>query len=150
MGGRIVAFNVKGAPVPQGSVVAHAARRKDGSHYATIHYEVGTKLHAWRRAIGVAAREVWGDELTFGPVALTISFQIARPLSHYRGLEKLIRESHIGDVPDGRPDLDKLIRAVLDSLTDIVYADDAQVTYVVASKVYAAEGGVEIIVDALP
>jgi Holliday junction resolvase RusA-like endonuclease len=39
-----------------------------------------------------------------------------------------------------RPDLDKLIRAVLDGLADILIPDDAQVVSISASKRYAAEG----------
>ncbi len=39
-----------------------------------------------------------------------------------------------------RPDLDKLCRACLDSLTGIVWRDDAQVVRLEASKDYGAPG----------
>ena len=38
--------------------------------------------------------------------------------------------------PTVRPDIDKCLRAVLDVLTGIAYADDSQVVYAVASKTY--------------
>lgn len=38
--------------------------------------------------------------------------------------------------PTVRPDLDKLLRAVLDALTGIAYQDDSQVVQVTTSKVY--------------
>ena len=43
-----------------------------------------------------------------------------------------------------RPDVDKLIRAVLDALTGIVYADDSQVTAVSAAKLFDPKPRVEI------
>jgi Holliday junction resolvase RusA-like endonuclease len=42
------------------------------------------------------------------------------------------------------PDLDKLVRAILDSLTGVVWRDDAQVVDIVARKVYAETPGVDI------
>lgn len=38
--------------------------------------------------------------------------------------------------PTVRPDLDKCLRAVLDALTGVAYADDSQVVAVVTDKVY--------------
>ena len=46
--------------------------------------------------------------------------------------------------PTVAPDLDKLVRAVLDALTGICYLDDSQVTDIRASKVYGSSTGVEI------
>jgi len=46
--------------------------------------------------------------------------------------------------PTVPPDLDKLIRAVLDGLTAIAYKDDAQVTEIRAVKIYGDRPGVEI------
>jgi crossover junction endodeoxyribonuclease RusA len=42
--------------------------------------------------------------------------------------------------PDKRPDLDKLIRAVLDALTQVIFADDSQVVEIRATKDYVAPG----------
>jgi Holliday junction resolvase RusA-like endonuclease len=39
-----------------------------------------------------------------------------------------------------KPDIDKLLRAVLDPLTGIVMVDDSRVAYVTASKRYAIDG----------
>ena len=38
--------------------------------------------------------------------------------------------------PSVRPDIDKLLRAILDALTGVGYADDAQVVAVTTSKAY--------------
>ena len=44
--------------------------------------------------------------------------------------------------PDRKPDIDKNLRAVCDSLTDAgVWEDDARVVHCVASKVFAGSPG---------
>jgi len=43
-----------------------------------------------------------------------------------------------------RPDLDKLVRAVLDALTDVCYEDDSQVIRLRASKVWAPTTLIEV------
>jgi Holliday junction resolvase RusA-like endonuclease len=43
-----------------------------------------------------------------------------------------------------RPDLDKLVRAVLDSLTGVCYEDDSQVIRLRASKVWASYTLIEV------
>ena len=43
-----------------------------------------------------------------------------------------------------KPDIDNLIKGVLDSLNGIAYKDDAQVVMIQARKQYAAENGVKI------
>lgn len=155
MGGeRQVTFFVAGAPIPQGSVTAHAAKRKDGSHYGVVHYAVGTKLHRWRNKISKAARAEWGDDMTYHPVTLALVFYRARPLSHYQGLAFDVRPRYVTDVPDTSPDLDKLVRAVMDALTDVVYVDDSQVVEIGATKRYVPNRehppGVEVSIIALP
>lgn len=133
---RLVSFYVRGAPIPQGSVTAHATRRKDGSLFAAVHYPSGSKLHGWRRAISVAARAEWGDEMTYNAIRLKLHYYMKRPLSHYRTVDMLLRRGY-GEVHhENVPDLDKLVRATLDALTDVVYADDKQVIEIHAHKLY--------------
>jgi len=50
--------------------------------------------------------------------------------------------------PSVAPDLDKLVRAVLDGLTAIAYRDDGQVTLITASKIYGENPGVSVSVGA--
>jgi Holliday junction resolvase RusA-like endonuclease len=47
-------------------------------------------------------------------------------------------------MPTVPPDLDKLIRAVLDGLTGVAYKDDGQVVRITAVKIYAQKIGVQI------
>ena len=48
------------------------------------------------------------------------------------------------DFPTVAPDLDKLVRGVLDSLTACAYLDDSQVIDIKAKKVYSDIPGVDI------
>ncbi|MGI8622680.1 MAG: RusA family crossover junction endodeoxyribonuclease [Solirubrobacteraceae bacterium] len=99
-------------------------------------------LKVWRSAVGEAGRvamEAAGRALLSGPVAVEVVFFLERPLVHHRGR----RRSHPvrGDAPTLNatlPDLDKLVRALLDSLTGVVWVDDGQVAQVAAVKRYAA------------
>ena len=67
-----------------------------------------------------------------GPVRMSLDFY----LSKGHTVKRLL--------PTVPPDLDKLIRAVLDALTGIAYQDDAQVVELLTSKKYGAEPGVDI------
>lgn len=136
MSERSVSFVVRGAPIPQGSVTAHATRRKDGTLFAAVHYASGTKLHAWRRATSIAARSVWGDDLTYHPVRLHLIYWMGRPLAHYRTLAMELRPGFDRMAHEHPPDLDKLVRATMDALTDVVYEDDKQVIELRAQKLY--------------
>ncbi|HVO78297.1 MAG TPA: RusA family crossover junction endodeoxyribonuclease [Methanomassiliicoccales archaeon] len=74
---------------------------------------------------------------------VSVEFVFARPKS----LPKRVKHD------TKRPDLDKLVRAVLDGLTMHLIPDDSQVVVIQARKRYAAEGdtpGARIIVKRIP
>lgn len=114
-----------GRPAPQGS---KAVNRRTG-----MMFESSKLLPAWRRAMDMrlTAERVAHHGLTFtGPVVVSATFIIPRPKSHYRTGRNaaLLRES-APRVHTQKPDLDKLVRAVLDALTRSgLIADDAQVS----------------------
>lgn len=99
-------------------------------------------LMAWRSAVAAAGGEAMaaaGAELFVGAVGVAVTFWVPRPLVHHRGRRRShpVRE----DAPlfsAAKPDVDKLVRALLDSLTGVVWGDDAQVAQVTAEKRYAA------------
>lgn len=84
------------------------------------------------------------QSLSDGPVEVTVTFYLKRPKAHLnsRGELKPSAPSYVCK----RPDLDKLVRAVLDGMTEAgVWADDNQVSKVTAVKLYG-EPGAEIVV----
>ena len=67
-----------------------------------------------------------------GPVSMEIVFHFARPKSHFGKVLKASAPDHHVK----RPDVDNLIKTVLDGMNGIAWIDDAQVVYVKASKVW--------------
>jgi Holliday junction resolvase RusA-like endonuclease len=93
----------------------------------------GSALAVWRSTVALAAKAAEARKIE-GPVSMKLDFHLVKPRTVKR------------DMPTVPPDLDKLIRAILDSLTQIVYFDDSQVVQITASKSYAEEPGVDIAV----
>jgi Holliday junction resolvase RusA-like endonuclease len=118
---------VYGEPVAKGSMKGFNA----GGRVILTNDNVKTKdwqtLVAW--TAGQKCREVTG-----GPVSLLISFYLPKGKTVKR------------DLPTTKPDIDKLLRCVLDALTGIVYKDDGQVVGVLCFKRYDDRPRVEITV----
>lgn len=118
----MISFSVDGQPIPQGSM------KVINGHI--IHTQ-GSALAAWRSAIALAARQA-GALPAEGALELDMTFTMQKP--------RTVTRSH----PTVPPDLDKLVRAVLDGLTAIAYRDDSQVTAFTARKVYGERIGLDI------
>ena len=118
-------FDVRGIPAPQGS------KRHMGN--GVMVESAGQKLKSWREAVRAecvaAMLNTDTATITAGPVAVTATFLMPRPRSHYRTGKRAgeLRD----DAPryvDKRPDIDKLVRATLDALrSGGAYMDDSQV-----------------------
>lgn len=116
---------VAGVPAPQGS-------KTRGAHGGM--FESSRKVGEWRSRVALAAQEAMlGAPPSPLPVSLRASFLFTRPKSHLTTKGQLRKGAPL--IPT-RPDLDKLVRAVLDALTGIAYADDGQVSLLTASKDY--------------
>lgn len=92
-----------------------------------------SKHKKWRNAIVFAALDLIGDDWTpiDEPVELTVIFYLPRPKS-------VLTRSF----PAVMPDLDKLVRAVGDSLTNAgIIIDDSRIITITAHKLYADDRG---------
>lgn len=114
------------AGTPKGQPRPKAYRR--GAHAAV--YDPGTAAE-WKFLI---ARAFEGVELPDGPLCVSLKFQMPRPKSHYR------TGKHAGKLKDSapywhtkKPDLDNLIKAVLDAMP---LGDDARVARMAPGKAY--------------
>jgi crossover junction endodeoxyribonuclease RusA len=119
----VLTFFVPGRCAPQGS------KRSVGRGRFV---EASKYLPAWRKAITefaiyAATEHSWDTEA--GPVQLEVTFFLERPAS----ISPSKRPYPI--VP---PDVDKLVRAIGDGLTDAgVWGDDSQVVELIARKRYS-------------
>jgi Holliday junction resolvase RusA-like endonuclease len=114
-----VSFSVTGNPASQGS-------------HAIMHGRIvqvnSSKHKAWRKAIVQEAIATLPDDWQpiDEPCELVVNFYLPKPKTIDRQL------------PSVSPDLDKLIRAVGDSLTDSgVVTDDSRIVRISARKLYA-------------
>ena len=128
-----VSLSVTGNPASQGS---HAIM------YGRIVQVNSSKHKSWRKAIVQEAIATLPDDWQpiDEPCELIVNFYMPKPASVKRSL------------PTVSPDLDKLIRAVGDSLTDSgIVIDDSRIVRISARKLYAEgiEPGATILVKTL-
>jgi Holliday junction resolvase RusA-like endonuclease len=136
---------VPGRPVPQGSKTAFV-NKKTGR---PVVVDKDTRLPAWRMKITAAAIEAQAEQMHtkqldfpfIGPVGARITFLLARPKADYgTGRNASIVKASALSHPATMPDLDKLLRAVFDGLTDAgVWRDDAQVVWCQTAKYYVGD-----------
>ncbi len=115
--------------MPQGSktgfVVGGRVRLVEQANRPTKTRKAGA-LKRWRASIAEQARVAMGGRPPWqAHCRLSCEFVFARPASHWTTTGKLRKGAP--DFP-GVPDLSKLVRAVEDALTGIVYRDDSLVS----------------------
>lgn len=137
--------HVIGKPVQQGSKVAN--RFGHGVRDANA-----TKLKPWRAEVsGTVAQAMHDTGWTTldGPIGIELTFTHVRPAAHYgTGRNAGVLKDSAPFWKSTGPDIDKLTRAILDSLTDArAIRDDARVARLVVDDLWAdAEAGVRIVV----
>lgn len=122
---------VPGIPRPAGSKRV-VTNRSTGKAYVI---DANPKSRDWKTTVAQCASDAWnGEPLMTGPIRLTIVFCVARPRAHYgaKGSLKLSAPTY----PTTRPDLTKLVRAIEDALTGVIWRDDSQVVVQNVRKIY--------------
>lgn len=122
-------FLVLGKPAPQGS------KRLLG----TALIESSPSLKPWRTDCKMCALQSRPSDWTLDqPIRISVDFRFKRPKSH---CNRSGVRSNAPRFPQTRSvgDVDKLSRALLDSLTEVAYNDDSQVVSLNATKSYCLE-----------
>jgi crossover junction endodeoxyribonuclease RusA len=115
-------IDVSGEPASQGS-------------HSVIHGRIvqvnSAKHKRWRNAVAFAALDLITDgwQLLDEPLELSVIFYLPRPKTATR------------EFPAVMPDVDKLLRAVFDSLSGVIYLDDSRIIRATAQKLYADDRG---------
>jgi crossover junction endodeoxyribonuclease RusA len=122
-----ITIDVSGEPASQGS-------------HSVIHGRIvqvnSAKHKRWRNAVSFAALDLVGPDFTplDEPLELSVIFYLPRPKTATREFPAVI------------PDVDKLLRAVFDSLSGIIYLDDSRIIRATAQKLYADARGVGAVI----
>ena len=128
----MISFTAIGTPAPKGSTKAFY---RPGMRFPVV-TEDNKHTRPWASEVKGSALEtirtlgIFGIVYPDAPIDLKIIFYMPRPKS----LPKRVL------FHTKKPDLDKLVRAVKDALTGVLWSDDSQVMEIRARKVYAAEG----------
>lgn len=142
----MISFFVPGVPVPKGSAKAYVNKH---TGRAQVMQDNREKQKPWASAITLTAMER-GVKGTLAPVRVSLAFSMPRLKSHYgTGKNSTSIKPNAPNKHTSKPDLDKLIRCVLDALTGVAWHDDSQVVEVSASKYYRDDPGVIITLETL-
>jgi len=120
---------VEGQPKSKGR--PRFARGRAYTPASTLQYE---------RLVAAAAREVITEPIT-GNVQVDIIAVYQVPKSWAKALQASARR---GDIMPTRPDIDNVIKIILDGLNGAAYVDDQQVHMISAEKTYGDKPRVEI------
>jgi len=119
----MIAFTVTGAPQTKGSAKAF---KHNGTGRIIVRND-NPRCKSWQADVAWQAKGAMaGRRAEPGPVRVAVLFTVARPPT-----SRLLAP---------RLDLDKLLRALLDAMTGIVYVDDSQVVEVTARKAWGPGG----------
>jgi crossover junction endodeoxyribonuclease RusA len=122
-----IMFMVRGTPATQGNKTAfvaggRAVMREGKSKKASEGF------HAWRHGIATEARAAMAERPQFtGPLCVQLRFALPKPASAPKTKVTWPIKARSGDI-------DKLARAALDAMTDVVFADDSQVVRLEVTK----------------
>lgn len=135
----MIAFTIEGIPQPRGSKKALPNRATGRA----MMVDANPKSGPWMNAVAhQASQAMAGKPLLTGPVELVVTFAFPRPKSHYR-TGKNATQLRL-DAPEWhakKPDSDKLIRAIGDGMTGVVYRDDSQIAALKVEKRYTESSG---------
>ena len=142
MADMILAVFVPGTPVAKGST--HAFAHKTTGRIITMQTNA-KRQKPWASLIALSAKEAMSGGPVDGPVSIDIAFTMPRPKNHYRtGKNAALLKDGAPAYHTKTPDIDKLVRCVLDALTGVAWHDDSQVWHVNSAKHYGRAEGAAI------
>ena len=137
-------FTVDGKPVGKG-------RPKFTSKGGFTRAYTPKSTSDYETKVAEAYRAKYGNSMADTDTSLCVSIRAVFPIP--QSMRKAEREKAIQDEikPLKKPDLDNIVKIVLDGLNGVAYEDDVCVTTVLASKCYTSdkncEGFVDIIIE---
>lgn len=135
----MIAFTVEGIPQPRGSKKALPNRATGRAMMVDSNPKSGPWMNAVAHQASLAMN---GLPLLAGPVEVVVTFAFPRPKSHYRtGKRANELRDDAPEMHSKKPDCDKLVRAIGDGMTGVVYRDDSQIALLQINKRYTDSSG---------
>ena len=133
---RALEFFVPGTPAPGGSKRAFVVKGR------AVVVDDCKRNKPWRERVTAVAREALDGPLLSGPLELRVVFILPRPKGHFgTGKNAATIKASAPPHPTVKPDTTKLLRALEDALTEVVWRDDTQVVVQSAVKRYQVASG---------
>lgn len=145
----MIGFTVLGHAEPAGSKRAFSVRRAGVPTGRVAVADDNPKAKSWQHDVRTAAAEAMQEQadperpgdpaphLLDGPLSLDVRFYFARPRGHFgTGRNSAKLKPSAPTYPIVRPDTTKLVRAIEDALTGVLWRDDSLVVSQVAAKLY--------------
>ena len=127
----MVAFVIPGEPV----ALARPRAMSFGGH-ARVYEPSKSPSAQWKGRAAWTLREAMGGKPPLdGPVTLTVIFTFTLPRSRWKKKAPVAEQPHTK-----RPDLDNLVKNLLDASNGVVVVDDSQVCHIDAVKVIGRQG----------
>jgi Holliday junction resolvase RusA-like endonuclease len=125
-------FHVSGTPKAQPRVKAFVR----GGHAGVY---TPDSAESWKQAVRQQAIANAPECFTAAPIRIHLDFFLPRPKGHYKRDGSLKADQAIWH--QRKPDLDNLIKAVTDAITDTqrIWLDDSQICQLTATKTYALQ-----------
>lgn len=103
------------------------------------------RTRTYEQAVAWECRKAMqGKEPSTLPQHVSIGVSIKPPKSWSKA--KTAKALH-GEIKPGKPDIDNFLKAILDGCNGVAFVDDAQVISVYATKQYAEEEGVHVVIE---
>lgn len=143
----VIQFTVFAKPQSAGSKRAFAIRdrrtgdiRRRGNGSLMINVvDDNPKAADWKRYVAAIAMNFRPRQLLTGPLKVSFVLFRRRPKSHFNSRGELNKKGRAMPFPIAKPDVLKLARGVEDSLTGVIWRDDAQIVDEVLKKRFGDE-----------
>lgn len=141
-----ITFFVPGLPQPGGSKKGFVNPKTQ----RVVIVDDCKKNKPWRADVKAFAMTAYDGHPLVSPLSLEVWFWMPRPQGHYgSGKNSAVVKPGAPKYPAKKPDATKLLRALEDSLTGVLWVDDAQVVTQRVLKRFAEDGrvGAEVVVS---
>lgn len=133
----VIRIKVPGIPRPQGSKTSFAVKNKAGYTGKVASKESNPHVKAWRTQVaeaGAEYMELGPYPILDEPLEIEATFVFVRPKSHLLVGGKPRSSAPAQPTGHNLGDLSKLLRAIEDGLTGVVFRDDSLITSVIVKK----------------